>query len=240
MSALLNLPDYFDNAKLGFGFSEDFLEFVTGDLFTDTSADSAATVTNADGVGGIITMTAQATDNHEVYLHTTRELFLFAANKPLLVRGRIAFAQANTDDINVAFGLSDAVSSDQLQDNGAGPAASYSGALFFTVDGGLNWYVEASIAGTQTTVELTAANSLDKVAHVAASGASTYQELAIASIPYSSTNHLLNYYINGVHVCQIDHVYTDGTEMQVWVGLKLGGSNIETVKVDRIDAWQKR
>lgn len=240
MPALLNLPSYFHNRRLAFGVESDFTSFVTGDDFTDTSADSGATIAMQDEVGGTVKLSSIAIDNNEVYLHSTKELFKFAANKPLLARCRLAFAQAATDDINVAFGLADAVAANHIQDNGAGPVASYSGALFFTIDGGTNWNVEASISTTQTTAELTAANSLDKVAHVSASGASTYQWLEIESIPYSSTAHNLKYYIDGVHVYAIDHTYTNATEMMLWVGLKLGGATVENVLVDRLECWQKR
>lgn len=238
MPALLNLLGGPMNLDLTFGVESDFTHFVTGDDFTDTSADSGATIAMQDAVGGIVKLSSIAIDNNEVYLLSTKELFKFAANKPLMARCRLKYAEANTDDINVIFGLADAVAANHLQDNGAGPVASYSGAVFYKVDGGLNWNVEASISTTQTTAELTAANSLDKTAHVGASTA--YQVLTIESIPYSSTNHKLNYYIDGVHVYAIDHVYTNATEMMLFVGLKLGGATVEDVYVDYLGCYQKR
>lgn len=238
MPALLNLMGLPMNLDLTFGVESDFTHFVTGDDFTDTSADSGATIAMQDAVGGIVKLSSIAIDNNEVYLLSTKELFKFAANKPLMARCRLKYAEAATDDINVIFGLADAVAANHLQDNGAGPVASYSGAVFYKVDGGLNWNVEASISTTQTTAELTAANSLDKSAHVGASTA--YQVLTIESIPYSSTNHKLNYYIDGVHVYGIDHVYTNATEMMLFVGLKLGGATVEDVYVDYLGCYQKR
>ena len=240
MPALNNFPDSFLLRELVTGVASDFNSFVTGDDFTDTSADSGATIAMQDEVGGTVKLSSIAIDNNEVYLHSTKELFKFAANKPLTAVCRLAFAQAATDDINVIFGLADAVAANHLQDNGAGPLASYSGATFFTVDGGTNWNVEASISTTQTTAELTAVNSLDKTAKVSASGASTYQWLKIESVPYSSTNHKLNYFINNAHVYSIDHVYTNATEMMLFVGLKLGGATVENVLVDYLGCFQKR
>lgn len=152
-----------------YGFFEDFLDFVSGDLFTDTSGDSGAAVANVDAAGGQVTLTTGATDNNECYLLTTKELFLFAANKPARGRWRFKHTEANTDDANIAFGFMNAVGADSILDNGGGPKASYSGAVVFKVDGGTKWNAEVSIAGTQSTVELSAATTLTK-ADVALSG----------------------------------------------------------------------
>ena len=107
-----------------FGFFEDFETFVTGDLFTDTSADSGATIAVGDAAGGVNVLTTGATDNNEAYLLTTKELFKFAANKPLLFEARIQYAEANTDDANVCLGFMDAVGANSILDDGAGPKAS--------------------------------------------------------------------------------------------------------------------
>lgn len=238
MPSLINLPEAAHLRDLTFGVFSDFEKFVTADEFTDTSGDSGAAVNNVDAVGGVVELTSIAIDNNEVYLHSTKEMFLFAANKPLLAVCRLQYEEANTDDANVLFGLMDAVAANHIQDNGAGPVASYSGAVFFKVDGGTNWQVEASIAGTQTTAELTAVNSLDKSAKTA--GGASYSTFWIESLPYSSTKHKLNYYIDGVHVYSIDHTYTSATEMELVVGLKLGSANVETVSVDYLGCWQKR
>lgn len=221
-----------------FGFFEDFLEFVTGDLFTDTSADSGATIAVGDAAGGVNVLTTGATDNNEAYLLTTKELFKFAANKPLLFEARIQFAEANTDDANVCLGFMNAVGADSILDDGAGPKASYSGAVFFKVDGGTRWQAESSLAGSQTTTDLTAANSLSKSAQTA--GGASYQTLRIEVIPISSTEADVNFWIDGVHVMKHSLTYTSATEMMAFVGVKAGGANSEVVNVDYIAAYQDR
>jgi hypothetical protein len=221
-----------------FGFFEDFETFVTGDLFTDTSADSGATIAVGDAAGGVNVLTTGATDNNEAYLLTTKELFKFAANKPLLFEARIQYAEANTDDANVCLGFMDAVGANSILDDGAGPKASYSGAVFFKVDGGTRWQAESSLAGSQTTTDLTAANSLSKSAQTA--GGASYQTLRIEVIPVSSTEAEVSFWIDGVHVMKHSLTYTSATEMMAFVGVKAGGANSEVVNVDYIAAYQDR
>lgn len=240
MPCLLNLPPEALLRQQVYGVFSDFEEFVSADKFTDLSADSGAAVTNRDQAGGIVRLSSIAIDENEVNLCSTKEIFKFAENKPITAVCRLAYAEGNTDDINVGFGLIDAPIADTLVNAGAGPKSSYSGAVFFKVDGGLNWNVEASISTTQTTAELTALNSLDGIAHVGASGATTFQELRIECNPYSSTKQKIDYFIDNVHVYSIDHTYTNATEMAVWVGLKLGGATVENLDVDYLGAWQKR
>lgn len=235
---LVSLPDEFYLGRRNFGFFDDFNDFVSGDLFTDTSADTGAAVANVDAAGGRVTLTTGATDNNECYLHTTKELFLFAQDKPIVFETRLQYTEANTDDANVCAGLMDAVGANSILDNGAGPKASYSGAVFFKVDGGTRWQVETSLAGTQTTTELTAVNSLDKTAKTA--GGASFQTLRIEVIPVSSTVAEVSFYIDGVHVAKHNVTYTSATEMNAFVGVKAGDTNSEVVTVDYLAAYQVR
>jgi hypothetical protein len=240
MPALLNLPQSALQRKLTFGISEDFMEFVSGDIFTDTSADSGAAVANVDQAGGVVTLSSIAIDNNECYLLSTKELFLFAANKPILASCCLAFAQGSTNAINVQFGLCNAVGANNIVDNGAGPKTNASAVMFECRDGETQWRAFNSLSTTQVSTLLSATNSLDKTGHTSASGATTFQWLDIEVIPYNATNQKVNYYINDVLVYSYDMVYTSATEMALFVGLKLGSATIETVSVDYLGAWQKR
>src|SRR3990167_3880390 len=117
---MTKIVDMFEELRKArsFGFFDDFLEFVSADMWTDTSADTNSTVAVNDGVKGICTITTGAVDNDEAYLLTTKELFKFANNKPLVFEALVQYAEANTDDANVAIGLSDAVGADQIVDDG--------------------------------------------------------------------------------------------------------------------------
>ena len=242
MPRLVDLPDSARKLKLTHGFTEDFDHFITADRWTVTASDLGS-VTEGDAAGGtvnIIPSDATVGDNDETYLHQSNETFLFADDKPLVFAARVQYTEGATDDANVAVGLKDSWGADSLLDNGGGPAASYSGALFFKVDGGTNWNVEVSLAGTQTTVELTAANSLDGLAKTA--GGAAYQWLEIRFKPYATDTANVDFFIDGVHVYTISGFsYTSATEMEVGFGQKNGAiTTVETLVVDAVYCYQKR
>jgi len=223
-----------------YGFFEDFLEYTTGDLFSDVQADTGATVAiDADGEGGLVLLTTGATDNNEAYLFSTRELFLFAANRPLVCEARIQYAEANTDDANVLFGFMDAIAANSLLDDGGGPKASYSGALFYKADRDTVWTVENSIGSTQKATQLTADNSLDGTTQTA--GGSAYQLLTIEVNPHGGGSSDITFWIDDVLVAKHkDQTYASATQMMVGCGVKAGGANSEVVTVDYINAYQLR
>lgn len=241
MGKLLDSLEVMTKGPLTHGFFEDFDHMVTADRWTSVLTDSGS-ATVGDAAGGVITLTPSdgtVGDNDEAYLHTTKEIFKFAANKPGFVEARLQFTEANTDDANVMFGLADTSAANHIQDNGAGPLASYSGAVFFKVDGGTLWNTESSIAGTQTTNLLNAATSLDKTAKTA--GGASYQTLRIEWLPKPGSLMDVMFFIDGVLVDKHENVdITSATEMDVFVGVKNGDTNVEALLVDYIQAWQTR
>lgn len=234
---LLDLPDALVKGRRAAGFFDDFDDYVSGRRWTtsgDTGTGASAAV-DADGVGGLLTLTTGATDNNEAYLLTTNELFKIVADKPLLFEALIDYDEANTDDANVACGFMDAVGADSILDNGAGPKASYSGAVIFKVDGETVWQFETSIGGTQTTT---------KSKHTAGGAA---QELRIEIRPINSTEAEAIPFIDGAQMRDandklIKHTITfaSATEMNAFVGAKAGGANSEVVNVDYVAAYQLR
>lgn len=243
MSKAIRLPQSMRERDC-FGFFDDFEWYVTPHRWTSLEADSSggagSGVFVADGVGGKLSLTpADATDEDEVAVKSTYEIFLFANNKPAVWETKAIVAQSATNKLNFFFGVSNAIGANQMQDAGAGPPASYSGACFFVQDGQTLWSVETSLAGTQTTTQLTAANSLDKTAHTA--GSSSPQTLRIEFLPYSSTNAKVDFFIDEVHVASHDLVYTSATEMQVGAHVKNGSTTAEVgCSLDYIAAYQQR
>jgi len=243
MTKLLDNEGMLPQAGLQFGVFDDFFEYVSGDMFTTVASDSG-TVSVGDAAGGVLAIVPSdgtVADNDESYVKGTKELFLFAANKPLLFECRAQYTEANTDDANVILGVMNAVAANALQDNGAGPPASYSGAVFFKADGDTVWSCETSIGGTQTTTQLTAsnANNISKTAQTA--GGASYKTFRIEFLPYSSTNADVRFYIDGVLVARHDFVFTSATEMQLVAGQKNGDTtNVETLNVDFIGCYQRR
>lgn len=210
---------------------EDFFEYVTADLWTLTATDSG-TALLSDAHAGVIALTPSdgtVADNDEVYLKSTKELFLFADDKPAVFVARVKYAEANTDDANVCFGFMNAVAANSILDDGGGPAASYSGAVFYKVDGGTVWNVESSNAGTQTTTA---------TAHTA--GGADWHEFKIEVNPISSTKAEVIFYFDNVQCLDANNrpikhelTLTSLTEMQVFFGMKNGAAtNVETLNID--------
>jgi len=243
MTKLLNQPAWLE--KVGqYSVFSDFNHYVTADEFTTVATDAGAAAV-ADGAKGILAITPSdgtVADNDETYIKSTIEIFKFAAGKPLLFEALVQFTEGATDDANVIVGVKDAVAANTLLDDGGGPAASYSGAVFFKVDGGTLWQVESSIAGAQTT------STTDVTA-----GGAAYQKLRLEYRPISATQGEVVYFIDDQQ-CQtapsggtiknaIKHIVTfaTATEMQVCIGMKNGAvTTVETLNVDYVGCDQLR
>lgn len=207
-----------------------------GEGFTSVT-EGSATIAAGDAAFGIVTMSGvDSTNNLEIYLKQTRELFLFAANKPFSIECRIQYTEANTSAMNLAFGVANAVAADLLIDDGGGMRASGSLAAIYKVDGGTVWKTCSQISSTQNISTST------KTA-----GGSTYQVLRIDVMPVSSTIAEVTYFVDdvqlllstgrpGQNLIKDQLTYTGATEMQLFVGMKQGSTSPETVLIDYI-AW---
>lgn len=228
-----------------FGVVSDFPCYVTADEFTTVASDSG-TVSVADAVGGILAIVPSDNtvgDNDESYAKSTTEIFKFAANKPIVFVCRAQFTEANTDDANVVLGIANAVAANYAQDNGGGPPSSYYGFNVHKVDGGTAWICECSMGSTQNTTTSTQS-----------AGGSSYQSFKIVAHPDTSTQLRVSYFCDpaGGDAFQPMLSATDGkpivhlitiasaTEMQIGVGVKNGGTNLETLNVDLVGCWQGR
>lgn len=231
MTKLLPLPDAYFLGRRVHGFFDDFYEFVTGDLWTKvTAVDGAAAVLDAAGGKIAISSAVDTAGNEDCYLKSNKESFKFAANKPLLFEALIDFAEAATNQANVIVGLMDAVAADALQDDGAGPKSSYSGAVFYKVDGETAWRCQSSVGASQTTSETEAA-----------AGGATPQRLTIEFQPNTATRGEVRFYLDDDLVARHTLTFTSATEMQVILGVKDGGaSEVETVNVDYAACYQMR
>jgi hypothetical protein len=225
-----------------FTIQDDFTRDVDSADWVTTLSDSG-TASVGDAAGGVLAIVPSdgtVADNDEGYVESANEVFKFAADKPLLFEARVQFTEANTDDANILVGLMDGVAANSLQDNGAGAPSSYSGAVFVKTDGGTVWQTETSNSTTQTTNELTAANVNNLAKRAVTAGGAAYQTLRIEYMPYSATNAYVTFFVDGVAVAQHDYVFTSATEMQIALGVKNGGANLETLNVDYVSCSQER
>ncbi len=230
----MHIVDKHDAFKLRrtVGIFDDFLWAITAHQWTTLVADGGS-VAVGDAANGVVVLTTGGTDNNEVALKTTAEVFKVLADKPLMAECKLKYTEANTDDANIYFGFADALGADMMVDNGAGPKVSYSGAGFYKVDGGTAWKVITSLGTTQ---------QISTTAIVPGGG--VWQTLKVEVRMVDATQAEATFWIDdqqcldAVTLKPIKHVftYTSATEMQLGWAVKAGGSNAEVVNVDYVGA----
>jgi len=236
---LLKLPEEALMMSLRHGFFDDFQGFLTA-----TSTAKYTVVTAVDGTvtqkdarpGGvaILSAAASASGNEDTYLAREAETFCPAADKPIAFGALVQATEDDTNQNNLYVGLADAVAANLLVSDGAGPKTSGTMLGFYKVDGGLNWNIIASLGSTQTKVELSAANSLDKVAKVGSGSAD--QLLEIDFLPKNSTQADVIFKIDGITVYKLtDWVFTSATDVQAVAGVKDGDAGDEVTL--NLRAW---
>jgi hypothetical protein len=228
----------------------DFDHYVTADSFT-TVASNSGTVAVADGTPSFVRITpsdGSVADNDESYMKGTTEIYKFATGKPFFMAAKVRPWSTTLLETNLIVGIKDAVAADTLVDTGGGPPSSYSGAVFYKVDGGTKWVCESSIATTQTTV--TSDHTV---------GNNSWDILAIEVLPISSTESEVHFFSGDVGTAGdykltevgLDNdgtkffvqtiTHTSATEMQLCFGVKNGAAtNTNLLDVDWCVATQKR
>lgn len=234
---MMNLPDLHDELlkRRTVGLFDDFHHFVDTDVWTKLAADGGSSVANSDNVAGLVTLTTGGTDNNEAALAGTRKNWLIAANKPIVFEARINYAEGNTNKANVAAGIASVIgAANFLQDDGAGPAASFSGCAIYKVDGGTVWKCVSSLGATQTISTSTAT-----------AGGTADQVLRIEIRPVTSTLAEVSFFVDGQPLYDaaitsknqpIKHqlTYTSAVKMQPGVYVKAGSATSEVVNVDYV------
>jgi hypothetical protein len=119
-----------------------------------------------------------------------------------------------------------------IVDNGAGPKATGDYVGLWKVDGGTQWYAGVQSNGT-------AVPTADAVVIPNANGGGgAYQTLRIEWKGITSTMGQATFSIDGVVVADIHHAYASATEMAHGFGVKNGGTNKETLYVQKMGADQ--
>ena len=175
-------------------------------------------------------LTATNTDNNEVCLASTNELFKFADDKPFVAECRLQYAEANTNQANVAFGFADAMGANLIADDGASVGINSSGVLIYKATGGTVWRCnsENNTAATDTV-------------SISTAGGASYQRLTIVGRPVNGTQYELTFFLDGAALRDsankaIKHtlLYASSTEMDFGVYLKTGSATEEIVNVDYV------
>ncbi len=231
MTKLLNTPEHLLLGRQIHGFHDDFYSFTAGALWTlSTDIDGAAAVQDAAGGKVSISSAVATAGNEGAYLANTKESFLFADDKPLVCEALLDYTEAATNQANVIVGLMDAVGVTALGNDGAGPKASYSGAVFYKADGETVWRCESSVATAQVTT-VTASTA----------GGAAAQRLRIEFQPVTSSDGEVKFFIDDILVAKHNITFTSATEMQMVLGVKDGGAAAqETILADYATCYQVR
>ena len=217
------------------------------DFYVQNSTKAAATdewiITEDDGAGGtdgvidsacgIYKQYCDGDNDDESYLISKSETWKFAAGKSLWLEARIAITQGATNKANWICGLMDAAGANAAQDGGAGPAATYDGAVFYGVEGALTYGFETSNAGTQVT---TAPAS----GWTSVSG--TFMNLGFwfKSESTSDTTGTITPYVNGAAGTAHTITLAGLEEMHFIIGVKSDGSAEEAFSIDYLKVAQVR
>lgn len=215
---------------------------VTDDFFLlDTtkwsSVDDGGTGTNTANaaVGGTVSIVTAGADNDYHFMkESAAGHFKIATGHPLYTKARFWLTEANTSAANFVIGLSSVVDSTLLGDDGAGPPASYSGALIYKVDGTMSLVFETSNAGVQTTSTLGTFTSghVYRASIVIGPNDGT-TALAVAEV-YDETAGVK--YTSPTHKIAIASI----AAMSAVYGVKAGSTSAETLTLDYIGVCQKR
>ena len=187
--------------------------------------DAGATAPDAitDAEGGVLRVGCDGDDNDECYVSSIAESWLFTTTKNLWFEARVSLTEAATDDANWIIGLSDTVGADSLLDDGAGPMASYDGAVFYKIDGTMQIGFETSNAGTQVTN-----------GNVNAFVSGTWYRLSFSYDFNDGVTATITPYVDGVAGTAHELTIAGMAEMHVVAGVKAGGANEEAFLVDYI------
>lgn len=216
---------------------DDFTWAVTVHNWTTLAADGGASVGVTDAVGGNLAVVTGGTDNNEAMIRTTNELFLLAADAPLIAESRLKFTDLAANAGNVAFGLADAAAANLLTDDTGAPSITTTGVLIYKVDGGTVWRVYSK----------NGANITDSVSTTTAGG-TAWQALGIEILAVDGTNVEMIFTCNGSPLRDsnnrpIKHrmPYAAAGEMRlVPCYAKAGSANSLTVNCDYVYAAQRR
>lgn len=221
-------------------FEDEFGYYVDSDFWLLDANDGGA-ATEQDAHAGVLVLDASDTtvaDNDETYLISDNEIYkpaIGTVNGEVLaiVKARIKFTEANTDDANVIFGLLGGDSDDvanTLGDNGAGPADANQYIAMWKVDGGTVFQ-----GGVRDT-----AQDHDTNVGAVASGSWTELKMVISDADITDGELNVEFFVGGVSGGTKTYAVSGATEMRVIFGVKNGGANEESLHIDRFFLTFKR
>ena len=216
-----------------------FDDFISG-VDTGTqwiTLDDAGTGTNTygDQIGGSLNiLTAGANDDYHA-MRSTAQAFDFVGRNELWFEARFKITEAATNQSCWWFGLTTSDTTGGFQAAGAGPLATYDGALIYKIEGAMAIDAETSNAGSQdveTGLATFVTNTWTRVGFHVSSAATTaictaYFDVAGGTGALTAHGTTMNITRSGM------------VPMNIVFGVKSGGS-VETMLVDYVKCVQLR
>lgn len=204
---------------VGMIFRDDFHTYDTTFVWGLTE-DGTATQVLLDSVDGVLEMAnGAAADEEEQYVFSIAENYLLVPGNPVWFEALFTITEANVDDVNLIFGLSEDTAANLMQDAGAGPDANFDGCVIYKVDGGTVWSAMCSDGAAQTPVA-----DIGPFLDAAPQRVGFIYDGAGTVTPYA----------NGVAGTPIITNLPTGTAMHIVFGVKNGDTNIETLLMDAV------
>ncbi len=232
-------PEAFGRADLSHNDFDDLREYTAAQKWTLTGGGTFAVA----GVGGLGTLTPGAGDNGQGYVQDTNLPVLPAAGKCITFRARLKYVEAATNVANIFIGLTSAMATNYLVDNGGGMIVTGAHFVFYKIDGGSTWQVETRNGSGATT-----ANVQTNDTGITAGG-SLYHDFEINIVDQGvGTNFEATYKfdgspcINPTTARPIVHAmaYSGAVAMGRAYGVKNGSASLETVIADYLGYAQTR
>ena len=239
MANVMFMPQVLKDAPHVFGVFSDWTEDQADTQFVDTVTDSG-TVLMGDAVGGQVVLTPSdctVGDNDEAYLACPNEIFKVAAGKPLYGECRMKFSEVAGGVLNFAFAFQNAVGANSIIDTAGGLKVSGDTLGIYKAETTALKCVSVVNGGTATVSTSTFIPT-----------AGTFYTFGIEVVELNSTQGSVVFTVDGVrlkdsNLLDIVHTitYASSTEMQVFIGLKLGAiTNNDTLTSDYLGAFQQR
>jgi hypothetical protein len=225
-----------------YGFFDDFLYLFA----TAWGSLGTAAIANLEPIGTVLAITTAGTIESEADIYGVSAPFLPAPGRVIHLETCLQFAQGSVNNAEIAFGLTSlATGAGLMQAAGAGPIASGSQILMYTVKGDANWHAQArngttvSDSGSQTPAPP------DANSHILT--------IEVKDIGSGAPQCVVTFAVDGVRLKPaqtiLANTYPDLSFLLPLAGLarmrpvlyvRSGAANVETVNADYFGGWQVR
>lgn len=220
---------------------DDFDTLTIGSGLRWQNVNDGATGTIAlDATGGTFVSipTAAALSDYQL-IATQVPLVVLSRNKSVRFECRFKVTEANTNASVLAFGLSSTVSSGFMQATTSGPPATFTGAVFYKVSGGLSLGFRTSV-GTANTDNPTFATLVSGTVYTLGLDVNLNDATTARVVPDINGKQGLTSASIAQRSIEQTFTYTGGSPLYAFAVVKAGSASAETLSLDYIGVDQLR